>query len=124
MLHVKLPMRTRIFTALLGLALAGCAEHHHVFTVAPVSRPAGRVLTDSEVLLVARQAHSAMTVYPAKYELHAFTVERQGANRAVHVWLFNPGSGRMNIADWDAQGEVFLISDDGRVIAYDPNVFP
>lgn len=75
-------------------------------------------------MAVARQAHSTMTLYPAEYEVRAFTVERQGANRAVHVWLLNPGSGRLAIGDWNAEGEVFLISDDGRVISYEPNLFP
>src|SRR5690242_2350180 len=117
-------MRAQILTALLGLALAGCADRHHAIKVAPPTKPASRVLRDSEVLTVTRQTHAAMTVYPAKYELQALTVERQGTNWAVHVWLFNPGSGRSNIGDWDADGEVFQISGDGKVLSYDPNMFP
>ena len=113
-----------MLAALFGLALAGCADRHHAIKVAPPTRPASRVLTESEVLTVTRQAHAAMTVYPGKYELKALTAERQGANWAVHVWLLNPGSGRPNIGDWDAEGEVFQISGDGKVLSYDPNVFP
>jgi len=65
-----------------------------------------------------------MSVHPAVYKVEALEAQRQGTNWTVYVWLGYNGSSNPFIQNWVAQGEVFQISADGRVISYDPNVFP
>ncbi len=124
MVVVKRIMRAQTVSAFLMLALAGCAHPPRRVTSPTARESARHVLSEAEVLAVARQAHATMTVYPAKYKMHGLTAERQGTNWTVHVWLLKPGSSNPLIADTDSEGEVLQISGDGRILSYDPNVFP
>jgi len=104
---------------------AGCVQQHGSTRVRLVgTKQSTPPFGEAEVLEVARQAHATMTVHPARYRVHGLTAERHGTNWTVSVWLLDPGSGSPLIADWSADGEAFQISGDGKVISYEPSLFP
>src|SRR5437879_6033586 len=106
---------------LMTALVAGCAQQQQRSAI--VSPPArAHSLTEQQVLAIARQAHATMSVHPPKYTVNGLSAEQDGTNWAVTVWLVYEASPNPCVGDWDADGELFRISGDGKVLSFAPSV--
>ncbi len=120
----RLNMRSSIFILLLVLVVACAQRHERSATVGLPPCLQTRALDEAEIVAVALHAHDTMTMHPIRFRIKNITAGRTGTNWAVSVWLIDPGSDNPLLGDWSSEGEMFLISDTGKVLSYNPYVFP